>query len=378
MDGRSTNSGHHDGSGRSPERRGAGGSGTARASGATAGQPTDALALHHRYDPDHRVIAVTGACSFLGRELIRRLEEDRRCLRVLALDVQKPPLPLTKTQFHKVDLTLPIADAEVAAILREHCADTLVHLAFLSRPTHNSAWGHELEAIGTMYVLNACAASGVHKVIVGSHTAVYGAHPHNPNFLTEKHAPAEVPPSRFYRDKLEAERLAHRLADENPATVVTILRMAPILGHRVDNWVSRYFALPAVPVMMGYDPLVQLLHEDDAVDVLKLAVDADFAGAFNVASDGVLPLSTLLAMAGRITVPIPHILASPLAKLLWVTQVSDIPPSFLDFLRFLCVVDTARCRKVMGCAPRHDIRQIVTEFAGTAPVSRDKALTSNR
>ena len=321
------------------------------------------LVVRRRFDPDHRVVAVTGARGFLGSELVRRLEEDRRCLRVLAIDLRRPELPLHKTQFHKIDLTQPTADAELAELLKEQGADTLVHLAFLTQPTHNQTWAHELEAIGTMHVLNACAACAIRKVIVQGHTAVYGAHPNNPNFLTERHLPQGVPGSRFFSDKLEAERLTRRFADENPAAVVTVLRCAAILGRRINNYVSRFFAPPAVPVMMGYDPLVQLLHEEDAVDAFKLCVDADFDGEFNIAGEGVLPLSTVVALTGRVRIPLPYSFARPIANLLWITQILDVPPVFLDFLRFLCVVDTSRSTRVMGFMPRHDIRKIATGFA---------------
>src|SRR5438105_14592195 len=37
-----------------------------------------------------RVVAVTGACTYLGGELLRRLEEDPRYSRILALDVRPP------------------------------------------------------------------------------------------------------------------------------------------------------------------------------------------------------------------------------------------------------------------------------------------------
>ncbi len=327
------------------------------------------LVVRPSYDPDHRVVAITGAHSFLGLELIKLLENDRRYLKVLAIDIRKPELPLGKTLFHKLDLTLPNADAEVAQVLKRDHADTLVHLALLSKPTHNTAWAHELEAIGTMHVLNACAAVRVHKVVLSSLSAVYGATPQNPNYLTESHRPVGVPQSRFFTDKLEAERLARRFAAENRGSVVTTLRMANILGRRYNNYVARYFSLPVVPVMMGYDPLIQLLHEEDAVAALKLALDADFDGEFNVAADGVLPLSTVLALAGKLTLSIPHLVAAPLAQVLWMTQVLDMPSSWLEFLRHLCVVDTSKIRQEMGFTPRHDIRRIVAEFAGTAPLS---------
>jgi len=319
------------------------------------------------YDPEHRVVAVTGAQSFLGKEVIRRLEQDRRYDKILAIDIRKPDIPMTKTQYHKVDLTLPNADEEVAHVLSRERADTLVHLALLSKPTHNKTWAHELEAIGTMYVLNACAACKVHKVVLWSLTALYGAHPMNPNFLDEDKKLRGVAESRFFTDKLEAERLARRFRKENRASVVTILRTAHILGRRFNNYVSRFIAMPVVPVMAGYDPVIQLLHEEDAIEAFKLSIDSDFNGEYNVASAGVLPLSTVLAMAGRVAVPVPHFLAFPLAKILWMTQVLDLPPMYFDFLRFLCVADTDKAKQEMGFSPRFDIRDIIRGFVGSLP-----------
>jgi UDP-glucose 4-epimerase len=330
-------------------------------------EPSAALAIRPAFDADHRVVAITGASSFLGRELIKRLESDRRYVRVLAIDIRKPDVPMVKTQFHKVDLTLPTADAGVAQLLKRDEVDTLVHLAFLSHPTHNCAWAHELEVIGTLHVLNACAACKTHKVVLWSLTALYGPSPLNPNYLTEHDRRRGVAGSRFFDDKLEAERLAHRFRNENPSSIVTVLRTAAILGPRVRTYVSSYLSRPIVLVMMGHDPLVQVLHEEDAVDAFKVAVDADHNGDYNVASEGVLPLSTTLALTGRLALPLPHFLAYPLAKTLWMTQVLDSAPSVLDFLRYTCVADTARARLELGFVARYTIQQVLAELAGLAP-----------
>src|SRR5262249_2252087 len=115
------------------------------------------------YNPAERVVAVTGAYSFMGAELIKRLEEDRRYYKVVAIDLRKPAFPLTKTQFHRIDLTVPTADADIAAILKREGVETFVHAAFLSSPTHNSSWAHELESIGTVHVWNACSEAKIRK-----------------------------------------------------------------------------------------------------------------------------------------------------------------------------------------------------------------------
>lgn len=326
-------------------------------------QPTQqSRALRRRYDPERRVVALTGVCNFLGTQLLARLEQDDRYARLVALDIAEPQLPLDKTHFYRVDLTQPTADSDIARVLAEHGVDTVVHLAFLSHPTHNVSWAHELEAIGTLHLLDACEACGVHKVVMRSETIAYTAHPQNPNFLAEKARPPEPPRSRFLRDKLEAERLMIRFQEQNPSTVITILRLAPILGPHIDNYVTRYLSPAVVPTLLGHDPLVQLIGEVDAVDALKLCVDADFRGTYNIAAEGVLPLGTVIALAGRISLPLPYSLARPAARLLWATQLVNAPPSFLDFLRYLCVADVSESKKVIGFTATRDIRQVVADF----------------
>src|SRR5437763_15014756 len=91
-----------------------------------------ALVPRPAYDPEQRVVAVTGAYSYIGAELIKRLERDRRYYKGLACDVRNPSFPLHKTQFHKIDLTLPTADADLAAIWKRAGVDTGVHAALLS------------------------------------------------------------------------------------------------------------------------------------------------------------------------------------------------------------------------------------------------------
>ncbi len=331
-----------------------------------------ALVPRPTFDPEQRVVAITGAYSFIGAELIKRLERDRRYYKVLACDVRKPTFPLHKTQFHKIDLTLPTADADLAAIWKREGVDTVVHAAFLSSPTHAAAWAHELESIGTMHVLNATAECQVRKLVVWSQTIVYGAHPLNPNFLTEEHAlRGKQSRSRYVRDKVEAEEQVQRFRRENPDVIVSTLRTAATLGPTIRNFATRFFRRPVAPTLMGYDPLMQFVHERDVIDAFALTVDNDFPGEFNVVGEGVLPYSTILAMMGKVPLPMPHFMAYPLSQALWATQIFDSPPNFLDFLRFLCVADGEKAKRVMGFHAKHDIKATINDFLGVEGAERD-------
>jgi len=322
---------------------------------------------------DGRVVAITGACTFLGTELIRRLEEDPRYARVLALDVRPPPVPLApgdgtaKTRFIKIDLTQPTIDAEIATLLDHERVDTVVHGAFLSHPTHASEWAHELEDVGTMHVLNACASSQPARLLMVSTTMVYGAHPQNPNFLTEDAELRGHRDSRFVNDKVRAEKQAARFAREHPGTQVAVLRFAPVLGPTISNMFTKFLSRPVAPVMMGHDPLLQFVHEQDAAWALKLAVDTPVEGPFNIVGKGVLPYTTVLAMMGRIPVPLPYLAARQLAKALWAMQIFDSSPGLLDFLLYLCVADGARARRELGFSARLGIKRTIQDFSGVAP-----------
>jgi UDP-glucose 4-epimerase len=286
-----------------------------------------------------RAVAVTGAAGFLGSNLIGSLEEDERIGRIVAIDSAPSPIAGKKTRFYEVDLTQPAAEARVAEILSAERVDSIAHLAFLAEPSHATAWAHELESVGTMHVTVAARQAKVRKLVLWSQTWLYGAHPSNPNFLTEKH-PLRAPKSEpFFADKIEAEEQARRLAQRSPGVVVTILRMAPILG-----------------------PTVQFLHEVDAIAALHLSLLRDVPGTFNIVGDGVLPLSTVIKLAGRFALPVPHPLARTLTALGWVAQLVEAPPTFLKYLRFLCVADGARAQTALGFTPAYTSREALLDF----------------
>jgi UDP-glucose 4-epimerase len=309
-----------------------------------------------------RVVAFTGAASFLGQNLIGLLEEDPRIEKIVALDLEAPATAGKKTRFHEIDLTRPRATEKIADALSVEGVDTLLHLAFLASPTQAHAYAHEVESLGTMHVLTGAQEANVRKLVLWSQTLLYGAHPTNPNFLTEKHPLRAPREERFFADKIEAEEEATRFG-EREGHLVTVLRTAPILGPTVKNYLTRYLARRFVPTLMGFDPLWQLLHEVDAVAAFKVAIDRDVAGTFNIVGDGVLPLSTVIKLASRIPMPVPHPVAGPLVGALWVAQTADAPRSFLDYLRYVCVADGELAEKKLGFRPAYSTREALLDYA---------------
>jgi UDP-glucose 4-epimerase len=308
-------------------------------------------------------IALTGTASFLGGRLLRRLAETKGAARLLVVDVAAPPAALD-VRHRAVDLTEPAADQRLLDVFREEEVEEVLHFAFYTGPRRDVAHAHELESIGTLAVLAAAAAAGVGRVVMRSFTAVYGAHGQNPAFLTEDRPLQPNPALAWVRDKLEAEQHAASFARRYPDLKIAVLRFAPLLGPRVHTFYTRILDRRVVPVLMGYDPLVQMLHPDDALAAAEAAVDRSVAGAFNVVPSRPIPLVTALHLAGKIPVPVPHPVAYPAADLMWAAGVGEAPGGFCDYVRFPFVADGERARRDLGFAPRYASRDALMAYLG--------------
>ena len=347
-----------------------------------------------------RVVAVTGACAFLGKNLVGVLEEREDVERIVILDVASPPTAGRKSRAYRVDLTQPAVSARLTEILRAEKVTELAHLAFLSSPTTAEPWAHELESVGTMHVLHACRESPVERVVVASQTLLYGPHPANPNFLKENAPLRGIRSGRtssfgrsfdqaecsFLADKIDAEREVERFSKDRPDTSVAVLRFAPILGPTGRSWVTRWLSRRIVPTLMGFDPLVQLLHEMDAVSALVLALDPSrwnrsgaasthARGAFNITGQGVLPVSTIVKLAGRAALPVPGPLLARGTELLWMAGLNEAPSPFVDFLRHLCVADGTRARRELGFVPAFTTKEAVLDFGGALRLREARLLS---
>jgi UDP-glucose 4-epimerase len=288
------------------------------------------------------VIAVTGLHGTIGQQLVPRLLAREKSLRVIGIDLRRPMRFDERARFHRVDLTEPTADGRLAEVLQAERVEALVHAAFRADPTADLEADHELETIGSLHVMHACAAAKVRRLVVASSTELYGPRPDNPNFLTESHPLRGHPRAHAVGDRIEMERLLSEWAASHPDIEVTVLRPCWMFGPSHWNRVVRYFSLPVVPVPLGYDPLFQLVHEDDVVRAFERAVLQPRPGVFNLTGTGVAPLSTLLRQAGKRVLKIPGPILHRLAYYPSQNQTGDPPDAFYDYLRYLWVADGAR------------------------------------
>lgn len=327
-------------------------------------------------DP-RRVVAVTGTSSLIGRNLVGLLEEDRSVGRIVSLDVEPPRTAARKTSHVAIDLTSPSAESRLADLFQLEQVSQVVHLAFVPSPVQDTVWAHETESVGTLRVVNACRRTQVRKLVMWSQTLLYGAHPTNPNFLVESHPLRARRDEPYFANKIDAENDVLRFGKPGTGRLATVLRTAPILGPTVLNYLTRYLGQRVVPTVLGFDPLWQFVHEADVVRAFKLAVDRDAPGALNIVGDGVLPLSAVVKLAGRTALPLPRSVGNALTGALWLARAANIPPTFLDYLQYLCVADGERARTVLGFVPAYTTREALLDYA-SAQRQRDAKLLSEK
>ena len=237
-----------------------------------------------------RVVLVTGISRDIGRRFARAAASDPAIDRVIGVDVVPPHGDIGDVSFVRADIRSPV----IAKVLAKEDVDTVVHMSVIATPgsTGGRHTMKELNVMGTMQLLAACQKSPtVKNLVVKSTTTMYGASSRDPAMFTEEMGPKRLPSTGYAKDVYEVEGYVRGFARRRPDVDVTTIRAANVIGPHVVSPITSYFRLPVIPRVLGFDPRMQFLHEDDLLDVLRHAAVSDVAGTFNVAGDGMLMLS---------------------------------------------------------------------------------------
>jgi UDP-glucose 4-epimerase len=314
-------------------------------------------------------IAITGLRTFVGQRLAERLSAHGRGVRVLGIDLHRPWRLERRIPFERVDLTDPAANTKLAEIFERERVEAVLHTAFRRDPTPDVEADHELETIGTLQVLHACAAVKVTRLVVASSTMLYGPRPDNPAFLTESHPLRGHPDAHCVRNRMEMESLVAEWSRKRPDADVCVLRYAWIMGPTHWDRVVRHLAGSFVTTVLGYDPRIQFVHEEDCLDAFEQAVLDRHSGVYNVVAPGALPLSTLLRVVGKQSLPVPAPLLYRVGDLAARAQSGDPAAAFYDYLRYGWVADGERGWSAFG-EPIYDTREAWIAFVSSRRMRR--------
>ncbi|MCD9200071.1 NAD-dependent epimerase/dehydratase family protein [Aeromicrobium wangtongii] len=308
-----------------------------------------------------RVVLVTGVAGSFASVAARRLAElgeDAGIGKVVGIDTILPDADLGGVKFVRADIRTPV----VGKVIAVEDVDTVVHLD-LNPPQRGRGSGKELNVIGTMQLLAACQRSAqVGKLVLGSSTAVYGSSSRDPALFTESGLARSGVRSGFPKDIVEVESYVRGFARRRQDVIITTIRSAQVLHPDIDTPLRNYFSNPVLPSVVGFDPRLQFLALDDALEILVQAVANDRPGTFNAAGDGIVLLSQAARRLGRPMLPLPPIGFAGAARRFIRAMGSDIPPDLHRLLTYGRAVDTSALRDIFGYELTRTSEQTFDDF----------------
>jgi UDP-glucose 4-epimerase len=336
--------------------------------GRAAYERVQATKKHRKRDSerssDQRPVLITGIGNYWGGRVALALEEESKITELLGMDVAGPATSFSRLEYIHMSLRSPF----LADMLRHRRVDTVVHMEWRD---YDRSGGREkmleTNVLGTRHLLSACKEAGVRKVIVRSSTQVYGPNPDNPNFIPERFPARARARDPHLRDQVECEQdFREFLGHKHERPILTILRFAHIVGASAPSAMNRFLRRRKLPAVLGYDPLLQFIHEDDMVAAVVAATLADVRGAVNVAADGVLPLTRVAAILGKKLDNQVLPLVPPVEQLASFLPRAQKPVLPSAYLRFLCNGDTKRMKTELGFQPRFTGQQILKKLGRVA------------
>ena len=312
-----------------------------------------------------RRVLITGVGSYLGTLLAARLEREPAFGAVFGLDTRRPRRELERTELIQAD----IRDPDIAPLIARAEVDTVVHNSIVRQPGPGMSARamHDINVIGSLQLLSACGQSPtIRSIVIRGSAGIYGAEPHAPQFFGEEMTRMFPLRSRFQRDVAEIENYFQTYSRRHPEVTCTMLRYQPAIGPSLATQVTRYLSQPACPTYLGFDPRIQLVHEDDALDALIAAVRRPVRGAVNVAARGTIGLGRMIRMAGRPLLPLAGPLFGPITGVGRRLGLDSYSDDFRRLLRYGRGVDIDRLEREVGHRPRYSTLQAVEDGVAAA------------
>ncbi len=296
-------------------------------------------------------ILITGIAGGQARLLARRLRERHE---VVGVDREPWSTRPAGTPFYQVD----VRKRAFEDVLRKEQPTAVVHLGFVRHFRDAPEQRYDINVRGTRKLFDQCRSYGVRRLIVVSSSYVYGAFPENPYFMDEDHPLAA---SRNYpeiRDLVEVDTLASAFMWRHPELEVCVLRPVPTLGRYARNSMLTYLGMSRPVTLMGFNPMVQFIHEEDMTEALAIATERGLRGVYNVVGPGEVPIHTALRECGARPRPIPEFLARPLIARMFSVGLFPFPPGALDYIKFTCTISGRRFAEETGFKPEYGLEEV--------------------
>jgi UDP-glucose 4-epimerase len=303
-------------------------------------------------------VLIPGISGLLARNVAGRLLAQGH--EVIGIDPRGWPGAPEQIELYPIDIRK--RDAE--EVFRRHRPEAVIHMATISALLADAEERYRINLGGTRAVFEHSANHGVRQILfIGRHT-YYGAGPDAPLYHTESEPPQELGTYPELADLVAADLYAANALWRLPALQTAVLRICYTLGPAGHGTLASFLRGRFVPMVLGFDPLFQFMHEDDAADAIVTALSARVRGIYNVAGPQPLPLSVIANETGRRALPLPE---TVLALLVGRAGLPRLSRGALAHVKYPIVVDATPFRKETGFVHRFDELLTARSFADAFP-----------
>jgi NAD dependent epimerase/dehydratase family len=221
-------------------------------------------------------------------------------------------------------------------------------LVILNVADYDAAMRRQVSVIEDVtHCLQTASEQGIERVVFLSSAMVYGAWSNNPVPLTEDSAVRPNPGLQYTSQLATAEQLVNQWQSESRDRSAVILRSVPVMSARHTGALVRALAAGLGTRTAEDDAPAQFLHEDDLASAIRIVMQADANGVYNVAPDGSIPGDSLRALSGAVPkIKLPEPLAAIVADLRWKFQRGPIPPGLRDYVHFPWIISNGKIRSL--------------------------------
>ncbi|MCU0691837.1 MAG: NAD-dependent epimerase/dehydratase family protein [Polyangiaceae bacterium] len=313
---------------------------------------------------DRDVVLVTGIAGGLARLAARDLLT--RGHDVVGVDYRRIPSDVEVPKQLRV-FCANYNKTKIEDVFRQARPSLVLHLGRVGNLKERSGKRFDLNVIGSQKITALCLKYGVRRMVVLSTFHIYGADPlnHTPIYEDEPlRAGSDFPQ---IADAIQLDSQAVTAMFQYPQLQTVVLRPTNVVGPNICNAMSSLLREPRLPVLLGFDPMVQFVYESDLVEAIRAVAFSSPTGVFNVAGADGMPWSTAVRLAGAKSLPIPSSLASTLLRL--AGMFSSAQPAYLvNFIKHPCVISDEPLRRTFGWSAQvpdaEAIRSTVAEVRG--------------